>query len=248
MNLRLSECLTFAAELSERLRRHDPALDVWLAPASLHVAAVANNVDSELITVAGQNCHQATDGAYTGEISAVMLGDVGAGAVVLGHSERRQLFAETDPLIAEKTIAVAKAGLKPLVCVGETLAQRDAGQTLDVVTDQLGYTLSAVAETSLQAGSLSLAYEPVWAIGSGRAATPDDADQVLSCIRSELRRVLGDKWAEKTRVLYGGSVSSDNAAGFCVLVDCDGLLVGGASLRTQSFEAIINASRGLGPQ
>ena len=248
MNLRLSECLTLAGELSERLRKHDPALDVWLAPTSLHVAAVANNVDSELIAVAGQNCHQATNGAYTGEISADMLRDVGAGAVVLGHSERRQLFAENDQLIAEKTIAVAKAGIKPLVCMGETLTQRDAGQTLHVVTEQLRYVLSAVAETNLEPGDLSLAYEPVWAIGTGRAATPDDADEVLSCIRAELRKVLGDEWADKTRVLYGGSVSPDNATAFCALVDCDGLLVGGASLKAQSFEAIINAGRELGSQ
>jgi triosephosphate isomerase len=190
------------------------------------------------VAIAGQNCHAKDQGAFTGEVSASMLKDAGCTWVILGHSERRQLFHETDAGVAEKLASVLKSGLSPIVCVGETLAQRESGSTLSVVKTQV----DAVAHVLGGAGvPVAIAYEPVWAIGTGKNATPADAEEVHAAIRGW----LGPSLAARARILYGGSVKPDNAAALLGCPNVDGALIGGASLDAGSFGAIARAAQAL---
>jgi triosephosphate isomerase len=213
-------------------------VDVVVAPPATLLSRLAE-VTGDVVGVAAQNLHQAESGAFTGELSASMLLDAGCGWVIIGHSERRQLFGETDESVREKTAAALAAGLLPIVCVGETLEEREADRTLEVVGRQLDAFSSVIAE---QPGVAAVAYEPVWAIGTGKVATTEQAQEVHAAIRKKLRAV-SPELAAKTRVLYGGSVKADNAGGLLACPDIDGALVGGASLKAESFLAIVDAAR-----
>jgi triosephosphate isomerase len=210
--------------------------EVAVAPGFVALGAVIDKLRGGPVGVSAQNCHFETKGAFTGEVSASQLADIGCNYVIVGHSERRQLFGETDALVAKKTRAVLAAGLAPIVCVGETLAQRDANETLAVVGAQLQAAVLELGEAELL--RCVVAYEPVWAIGTGRNATPAQAVEVHRYIRSRLSERLGAR-AKGLRILYGGSVKPDNVAGLLAQEDIDGALVGGASLTVESFATIV---------
>ena len=208
---------------------------VVLGPPSTALSAVVRAVEGTEIAVAAQNMHFEQKGAFTGEVSPTMLNDLGVSHVILGHSERRELFGEDDALIGRKVQSAFAHGLVPILCVGESLEQRDAGTTLSVITGQVEAGLDGV--TPAQAESLILAYEPIWAIGTGRVATPEQAQEVHASIRDCLGR-LGLP-ADRIPILYGGSVKPDNVDGLMACPDIDGALVGGASLEVESFRRIV---------
>lgn len=191
------------------------------------------------IAVGAQNCSAEENGAYTGEVSAQMLADIGCQWVILGHSERRMLYGETNDVVAKKAIQAVKAGLKPIVCVGETLEQRQAGQTEEVVISQLNSILDAIGPEELSKGAL--AYEPIWAIGTGKTATPEEAEAVHKALRLGVES--RDSFAASVlRILYGGSVKPSNAAKLFACADIDGGLIGGASLKASDFYGIAQAA------
>ena len=223
---------------------HFPNVDVIVAPPFTALAAVAAEVDGTNVDVAAQNLHPKAHGAFTAEISGPMLIDAGARWVIIGHSERRQLFGETDEGVAQKVGAALEFGLRPIVCVGETLDERDAGKTLEVVLRQLGATLHGLEKAM---GACAVAYEPVWAIGTGRNATAEQAQEVHAAIRARLSQHSTDIGA-LTRVLYGGSVKADNAEQLLSCADVDGALVGGASLDPKQFLAIVQAAATVPPR
>jgi len=212
--------------------------EVVVAPPYTTLAALAEELDGSHVEVAAQNLYPKDSGAFTGEISAPMLLEAGAKWVILGHSERRQLFGETDASVLDKVKAAIAAGLRPIACIGETLAERDAGKTLEVCFRQLD---AFVAEFKAKPGYGVIAYEPVWAIGTGKVATQEQAQEVHAAIRQRLSGVSAEL-AGVTRILYGGSVKADNAAGLLGSADIDGALVGGASLDAAGFAAIVKAA------
>ncbi len=212
--------------------------DTLVAPPFTALAAVVAAAKGSPVAVAGQNMHFEKEGAFTGEVSAPMLRDVGASHVILGHSERRQYFAETDEGVAKKTRVALDGGLVPISCVGETLAEREAGRTMEVVGRQLDAILEAVSAE--QAKTVVVAYEPVWAIGTGKVATPEQAQEVHAFVRSRIAAKHGKAVADVLRVLYGGSVKPDNVRGLMALPDVDGALVGGASLKADSFLKLVH--------
>ena len=189
------------------------------------------------IAVGAQNMHEKSSGAFTGEISAPMLRDLFVRYVILGHSERRQYFGETDALVNTKALAALQSHLRPIICVGETLQQREAGQTSAVVEKQVRGSCSGL--TDAQWEETVIAYEPVWAIGTGKTASPEQAQDVHALIRKIVREMAGEKVADGVRIQYGGSVKADNADELLNQPDIDGALVGGASLDADSFVAII---------
>lgn len=218
--------------------------DVLVAPsAPLLDVAVAAFAGSSIV-IAGQDASPHPSGAFTGEVSAIQLVDAGCGAVILGHSERRAYHHESDALIRAKLGAALDAGLMPILCVGETLDERESGRTELVVLGELDGALDGLSSERLS--RLVVAYEPVWAIGTGRNATPDDAQAVHAAIRARLGMLLDASVAESVRILYGGSVKPDNAAALLERPDIDGALVGGASLDADSFLRIVRASGSRG--
>jgi triosephosphate isomerase len=212
------------------------AADVAVAPGFVALAAVGEKLRGSVLGLAAQNCHPEPKGAFTGEVSPGQLADAGCTYVILGHSERRQLFGETDAGVARKTRAALAAGLIPIICVGETLAERDAGETLTRVGTQLRAAIAELPEADLARSVI--AYEPVWAIGTGRNATPAQAAEVHRFIRAQLTERSASASAAM-RVLYGGSVKPDNVAGLMTDPDIDGALVGGASLTVDSFATLV---------
>jgi len=216
-------------------------VEVVVAPPFTVLAAVAHDLTGSHVEVSAQNLYPKDSGAFTGEISAPMLLEAGCKWVILGHSERRQYFGETDDSVRDKVIAAQAAGLIPIACIGETLAEREAGKTLEVVFRQLD---AFSAEFNKQPGFGVIAYEPVWAIGTGKVATSEQAQEVHAAIRQRLQSV-SSSLAEKTRVLYGGSVKADNAQGLLSCPDIDGALVGGASLDGPGFAKIALAALSL---
>ncbi len=239
MNKTIEEAEEFLDGLLERPGDTDDGVDVVVCPPYLALAASVDACDGSAVRIAAQNMHEEESGAFTGEVSAAMLRDVGAGAVVLGHSERRTLFGETDEALARKVPAALDASLEPILCVGESEGQRDAGETEDVLRLQLSSDLANVGDTDL--ARLVIAYEPVWAIGTGRTATPEQAQEACAFIRS-LVELRSAEAAEAVRILYGGSVKPANAAELLGLPDIDGALVGGASLAVGDFAGIIEAA------
>jgi triosephosphate isomerase len=221
----------FAKQLSK--------VDVVIAPPFTALAAVAGEIHGSPVGLAGQNLYPKPDGAYTGEISGPFLKECGCSWVILGHSERRQYFAETDAFIADKVAAALGSLLVPIVCVGETLAQREGGETLRVVKAQVEAFLDVIAQTG---APVAIAYEPVWAIGTGKTAGPAEAEEVHAAIRTWLGQ-KSSSLAERTRILYGGSVKADNAKALLACPNVDGALVGGASLDPGSFGAIARAAQ-----
>jgi triosephosphate isomerase len=214
-------------------------VEAAVCPGFLSLAGIAQAVSGSRLKVGGQDCHWEEKGAFTGAVSASQLKDAGATVVILGHSERRQLFGETDATINRKLKAVLGQGLIPIVCVGETLAERDAGRLQDVLRTQLTGALAGVAAEHLS--TLVIAYEPVWAIGTGRTATSAQAQEAHAFIRAVLRGMVGDL-ADRLRIQYGGSVKPDNARELLAQADVDGALVGGASLKSADFIAILAAA------
>ena len=212
-------------------------VDIVVAPPATALHAAAEAARNSNVAVAGQNCHWEREGAFTGEVSAGMMREAGAEYVILGHSERRTLFGDTDHAVNLKMRAALTAGLVPIVCVGESLGQRDAHQTLQVVDQQLQRGLDGAAAD--QVAAMIVAYEPVWAIGTGRNATPEQAGEVHAHIRVRLRSWFGADAAERCRVIYGGSVKPGNIAALLALPDVDGALVGGASLDVADFAKIV---------
>ena len=213
--------------------------DIFIAPSFTAIKSVAEKLAGSNISVGSQDIADHTEmGAYTGEVSAEMLKDAGASYAIIGHSERRQYYFETNELVNRKVRAAVAAKLLPVFCVGESLEQRDSGMAEEVVARQLSEGLKnlTLEEVSL----IITAYEPVWAIGTGRTATPQTAEQMHSFIRSRVRELFGDKTAEGMRILYGGSVKPDNIASLMNETNIDGALVGGASLEPESFAKIVN--------
>jgi triosephosphate isomerase len=231
---------TLAADVAKRTAGFDK-VDVVVAPPFTALAAVAHELADTKVTVAAQNLYPKDTGAFTGEVSAPMLLESGAKWVIIGHSERRQYFGETDASVAEKVTAALAKGLRPIACVGETLAEREKGDTLPVVGRQIDAVAKILAG---QAGVGVIAYEPVWAIGTGKVAGPEQAQEVHAAIRAQLSKI-GKDFAEKTLILYGGSVKGSNAAGLLECTDIDGGLVGGASLDAADFAAIAAAAQAL---
>ncbi len=213
-------------------------VDVVVAPPFTALAAVAEEVRGAPVEVAAQNLYPKDNGAFTGEVSAPMLLESGCKWVIVGHSERRQIFKEDDALVSLKVAAALSAGLRPIVCIGETLEERESNRTLEVVFRQLD---AFSEQLKARPGFAVIAYEPVWAIGTGKVAGPEQAQEVHAAIRGRLKTLNSDV-AEQTRLLYGGSVKASNAEGLLSCPDIDGALVGGAALDATDFAGIIRAA------
>ena len=211
--------------------------EIALFPSVTSLATVVEAVAGSNVAAGLQNMHFAEEGAYTGETSAAMLKAVGATHTLIGHSERRQYFAETDEIVNKKLHAALKHGIVPVVCIGEVLAEREANHTATVLCTQLRGALHGI--TAEAAAPIVIAYEPVWAIGTGKTATPEMAVEAHQIIRAEVAKLLGAEVAEAVRILYGGSVKPENACDLLCQVEIDGALVGGASLKPDSFAAIV---------
>ena len=216
-------------------------VEIVLAPPFTAVHAAAEAARNSNVIIAAQDCYWEREGAFTGQVSAQMVREAGAEYVIIGHSERRTLFGETDTGVNQKTIAAFAAGLTPIVCIGETLDQRDRNETMDVLDRQISKGLEGL--TGEQLTLLVIAYEPVWAIGTGRTATPAQAGDAHTHIRGRLRQWFGADAADKCHVIYGGSVKPENAKDLVGQADVDGALVGGASLDIRAFFDIVSKSR-----
>jgi triosephosphate isomerase (TIM) len=239
MNKTVAEAEAFVAALLPRISTAD-GVDVGLCVPFTALQAVVDSTRGSRVQVYAQTMHQAASGAFTGEVSAPMLVEIDVHGVVLGHSERRQYFNETDRALAEKVPAALDAGLQPILCVGETEDEREAGDTERKLRHQVQEGLEKVATERL--GDVVIAYEPIWAIGTGLVATPDQAQEAIAFVRA----LVADRdreQAERTRILYGGSVKPDNATELLGLPDVDGALAGGASLDVGDFVAIVEAAR-----
>lgn len=213
--------------------------EVVIAPVFVHLKTVADRLEGSNIQVAAQDCaSESKFGAHTGEVSAEMLKDVGAKSVIIGHSERRQFYGETNESVNKKTKAALAAGLKAIVCVGEMLAEREAGSAENVVKSQLVGALDGLTVADME--RIIIAYEPVWAIGTGQTASPEQAQEMHAFIRGAVAETQGEAVANAVRILYGGSVKPDNIGNLMKQTDIDGALVGGASLEATSFASIVN--------
>lgn len=213
--------------------------EVVIAPVFVHLKTVADRLEGSSIKIAAQDCStEQKEGAHTGEVGAEMIRDVGASHVIVGHSERRQFYGETDESVNKKTKACLSAGLTAIVCVGEMLAERESGNAESVVKTQLVGGFDGLTVSDME--RIIIAYEPVWAIGTGKVATPEQAQEIHGFIRRTVFEAHGKEIADAVRILYGGSVKPDNIAGLMRQADIDGALVGGASLEAESFAQIVN--------
>lgn len=213
-------------------------VQVMIAPPFTALSQVAAQISGSAIALGAQNMHWESHGAFTGEIAPNMLVSAGCSYVILGHSERRQFFGETDQTINRKIRAAVAAGLKPVFCIGETDAEREAGQTFSVLDKQIKNGLESLVLQDLQ--SLVVAYEPVWAIGTGKTATKDQAQEVHAYVRHQLAEMVNDGFAQQLQILYGGSVKPSNVKELMAMPDVDGALVGGASLDPETFSQLVN--------
>lgn len=239
MYLTLPEALGLVVEL-KRLVAMVRQADIAVIPPSLLVHPVARRLEESNIAVGVQNIHDAGFGAFTGELSAQMLRGVGATYCLAGHSERRQFFGDTDEVVNRKVHAILDAGVLPILCIGESLDQRESDETFAVLRRQLEAGVSGIEETRV--ARIVLAYEPVWAIGTGRTATAEQVEEVHTWIREWLEETFDDQVAKVIRIQYGGSVKPENAASLLHTPNVDGALVGGASLKPESFALIVKAS------
>ena len=239
MNKNVSETKALAEELKPLIPKNKWCEIVLCVPFVDIPAAIKAFKDTR-VAIGAQNLHHEAKGAYTGEISADMLKDLGVRYVIVGHSERRQYFGETDALVNKKVHAALDAELIPIICVGETLEQRQLGITMDLISMQVRAALSGVPATKLR--QLIIAYEPIWAIGTGLAATAEEANEVNEHIRSTIRSMYGARGARSVTIQYGGSMNAANAHELLAQPDVDGGLIGGASLKAPDFAAIINAA------
>ena len=239
MHKTVAEAVALVQELRAGLGDAASKVQVAVAPPFTALHAAAQAAKGTGIEVAAQDVYWERQGAFTGEVSAPMLAEAGCQHGIVGHSERRQLFGETDDTVRRKVVALLAAGVRPIVCVGETLQEREAGRTLEVVERQVRQGLAGVSVEDL--GRITIAYEPVWAIGTGRTATSAQAQEVHLAIRNLLRQI-GAPVADAIRIQYGGSVKPENAAELMAQPDVDGALVGGASLKAQDFVAIVKGA------
>lgn len=239
MNTNRGEAVALVKELVQALDGVGD-VDVAVCPPSVYLDAVSAAVAGSAVGVGAQNMYHEASGAFTGELSAAMLQDIGCRYVILGHSERRHILGETNEDVCRKVHAALAAKLTPIVCVGETLQERQASKTTDIVAEQFYGSLAGLSAE--QAGQIVIAYEPVWAIGTGLNATPDQADEVHADLRSILASRFGAAVADTVRIQYGGSVKAENAAELLAKPHIDGALVGGASLKAAGFAAIVRAA------
>ena len=240
MNLNRADAVALARDLKDGIG--DAAnVDVAACPPSAYLDAVAAELSGSPIALGAQNMYFEQNGAFTGELSGAMLVDIGCAYVILGHSERRRKMGETDEDVCRKVHAALAAGLKPIVCVGETLDEREAGKKFDIVRQQFYGSLAGVTEQ--QALQIVIAYEPVWAIGTGKTASPEQAEEVHANIRDVMRSRFGENVASQVRIQYGGSVKAENAVEILAQKNIDGALVGGASLEAAKFLPIIAAAK-----
>jgi triosephosphate isomerase (TIM) len=241
-NWKMHKTAAEAGQLVRELRqRLNTQIQVAVAPPFTALQAVKQALQGSPIQLFGQNCHHEKQGAFTGEVSAPMLKEIGCDGVILGHSERRQFFGETDEGVNRKLRAALEAQLHPIVCVGETLQEREASRTWEVVSRQVRGAFAGLGTEAI--GVCTLAYEPVWAIGTGKTATTAQAQEVHGQIRGLLRELAGAPAADAVRIQYGGSVKPENAADLLGQPDIDGALVGGASLKAEDFARIIAGAR-----
>ena len=239
MNMTPSQAKTLIEELKPLVAGKN-GCEVIVCVPFVDLTTAVEAVKGSAIKVGAQNVHFADKGAYTGEISAAMLKEVGAEYVVIGHSERRQYFGETDVTVNQRVTAAVRAGLKPILCVGELLEQRDQGITAEIVSLQTKIALSGITAEEMK--QIIIAYEPVWAIGTGRTATAEQAEEVCAVIRDVLKGLYGEDVAEAVTVQYGGSMKPGNAAELLAKTNVDGGLIGGASLVAKDFAAIVDAA------
>jgi len=239
MNKDISETASLIIELKERMKDFRKEVDVAICPPFISLVIAKELIKGTPIQLGAQNMSQHNDGAYTGEISAKMLTAAGCTHVILGHSERRQYFKETDELVNAKVKTALKAGLTPIICIGETLEERESGITDRIITAQVKGVLHELS--SAEVGKVVIAYEPVWAIGTGKNATPDQANQVHKLIRKLVSQMYSWQVAERLIIQYGGSMNAQNAATLLAESDIDGGLIGGASLKSDAFMTIIQA-------
>ncbi len=242
MNNTISEAVVLSQEISNRYDKEwKTSVDVVLCPPAVDLKPVMTvlEFDRSPIMVASQNVHWEEKGAFTGEISIPMIREIGCSYSIIGHSERREMFAETDMTVNNKVKALVAAGLGAIVCVGESLAVRDAGEALPFVTAQVRAALAGLDDTDV--ARCVIAYEPIWAIGTGRTATPEQAEEVCAAIRATVAELVGAEVAEGIRVLYGGSMNPGNVEGLMAMENIDGGLIGGAALKAESFMQLIEA-------
>lgn len=242
MNKNATEAKDFAEELVEH-QGNQTDVSVVVCPPATDLQAVGHVFEGSNCSLGAQNMHPADAGAYTGEVSAEMLRDLFVSYVILGHSERRQYFGETDAFVNEKVHTALRNNLKPILCVGESIEERDAGRMIEVVKHQLLEGVSGVSEDQLD--SLVLAYEPIWAIGTGRTASPEQAQEVHAALRGILAEQFSSEAASRVRILYGGSMKPENADSLLAQVDIDGGLIGGASLDVRSFVKLVEAAQAI---
>ncbi|NTU67404.1 MAG: triose-phosphate isomerase [Chlorobiaceae bacterium] len=238
MNNSVAESLELATAIAEKVGKGIHCCEVGIAPTFLALHEVGKLIEWSDILLTAQNCHYENDGAFTGEVSASMLAAVGCRYVILGHSERRQFFGDTSAIVNRKVKKALEQGLRVILCVGETLQERESGVTGSVITGQVVEGLDGVADIS----SLVIAYEPVWAIGTGKTATSAQAEEVHASIRATVAGLYGQTAADHLRIQYGGSVKGSNAAELFAMPNIDGGLIGGASLNADDFMAIVKAA------
>ncbi len=239
MNTTLQEGVALAEGVNNALKGASPKCDVIIAVPFTHLASIAAVIDQNKLGLGAENCADHKSGAYTGEVSAAMVASTGAKYVILGHSERRQYYGETSETLKEKVALAFANGLTPIFCIGEVLEERENGSYLDVVKAQIESALFHLSAEEF--GKIILAYEPVWAIGTGKTATDDQAQEMHAFIRNVIAEKYGKQVAEDCSILYGGSCKPTNAAALFAKPDVDGGLIGGASLDAESFMGIVNA-------
>ncbi len=239
MNTESESGASLASAIAQRAVEANGA-ELLVCPPSVYMTTVRDAIGNAQVGLGAQNMYHEASGAFTGEISGAMLKDIGASYVILGHSERRHILGETDEDVNKKTVAALAAGLTPIVCVGELLEEREAGNTSEVIRRQFEGSLAGISADAIK--SVVIAYEPVWAIGTGKVATPEQAEQVHADLRKQLADGYNQDAADTVRILYGGSVKPDNAAELLGQPNIDGALIGGASLKADDFLAIATAS------
>jgi triosephosphate isomerase len=239
MNLNLQEGVALAKELNEALAADKPNCDVVICTPFIHLASVAQVLEGSVIGLGAENCADKEKGAFTGEVSAEMIKSTGAQYVILGHSERREYYKETPEILKEKVLLAQKNGLKVIFCIGESLAEREANKQNEVVKAELEGSVFNLAEEDFR--KIIIAYEPIWAIGTGKTATAEQAEEIHAYIRSIIAEKYGQAVADDTSILYGGSCKASNAPELFAKPDIDGGLIGGASLKCADFKGIIDA-------
>lgn len=242
MNHSISETIEYCRQLRVKGLKNISS-DVVLFPPSISIQSMMKTLEDTPVKIGGQNMHQESDGAFTGEISSEMFADSGCEYILIGHSERRQYFNETNELVNKKLKKALGSNLKPVVCIGEKLEEREAGKTSDVILEQLKNGLKDIAKADMQ--NIIIAYEPIWAIGTGLTAKPEQAQEIHSLIRNVIKNDFSEHLGKNLRILYGGSAKVKNAKSLLSEKDIDGLLIGGASLKVDAFYKIIQITENL---